>query len=261
MPVLSNELVAYMSASAGHAGNPVKDDTSTIGGAIDTHSLLLVAQLSSSSRVEVVSDNSGDTGQLDIIGRDVSGNLVTATVFLSGTTPVAPVQVFERVLYVNSRIPTLGLQINGNVTFRVIGGGTTLATLFPYDGTTNQASSFFINATSNPSAIKIRYDKMFFRNNNGSALPLFGAKVTLTADPAARIRIGIAAAVNDTLTAANRLTAPAGITFVDDNVAQNVPGTDLAAGAAVGVWIEQNLPVNDTARKSTFTVQLDGTTT
>jgi hypothetical protein len=53
------------------------------------------------------------------------------------------------------------------------------------------------------------------------------------------IDIGLAATVNDSLTSANRKTAPAGITFSrprTEAAALTIPGADLAAGAAIGVW-------------------------
>ena len=64
----------------------------------------------------------------------------------------------------------------------------------------------------------------------------------------------------DTATITNRVTAPAGVTFVDDNVAQNVPTNALASAETIGVWWEENLPANDFAHRTTFTSQLSGTT-
>jgi hypothetical protein len=101
---------------------------------------------------------------------------------------------------------------------------------------------------------------VFWKNNHGS-LALLGANTELTADPAARIKVGVTTAVNGTTSVTNRLTAPGGITFVDDNVTQNVPGTDLAAGDAVGLWIEQDLASNDVAQKNSYTTQLAGSST
>lgn len=140
------------------------------------------------------------------------------------------------------------------VTVRQGSGGPTRATIGPNEVT---RTTLFRRSASGAAAIT-RYEKVFARNNHAT-LALTSAQVTLTADPDARIRIGLAPAVGDTATVANRTTAPTGVTFVDDNVAQSVPGGSLAAGAAIGVWIEQALPPNDVAHRTTFTLQLSGT--
>jgi hypothetical protein len=120
-------------------------------------------------------------------------------------------------------------------------------------------SALFRNSASGASATD-RHEKVFWRNDNTS-LALLDAIVTLTADPDARLMIALATSQNDSGSVANRLTAPPGLTFVDDNVDLNVPGTNLGPGSAIGVWIRQTLPANDVAHDTTFTLQIRGTTT
>ena len=70
--------------------------------------------------------------------------------------------------------------------------------------------------------------------------------------------LGLAATKDDSATAANRLTAPGGVTFFDDNNAQNVPGTTLEAAAAIGIWAEQALTTGDAPHRTTFTLKASG---
>lgn len=55
----------------------------------------------------------------------------------------------------------------------------------------------------------------------------------------AEVDVGLATSQNDSGTSTNRKTTPAGITFSRPNTeseALSVPGTDLGAGSAIGVW-------------------------
>jgi hypothetical protein len=245
MPIASTDLVLYGSA------NRPGDDATTTGGAIDTAARPLDTQLTANSVIAAVSSGA-DTRTLTITGRNPAGAVVQETLTLNGTTEVVGTTTFERIqtLALSAASATL------TVTVRQGSGGPTRHTFNP-----NETAAFihFRNSASGASATT-RYEKSFWRNNHAT-LTLNSAQVTLTADPDARIRMGLATAKNDTGSVANRLTAPAGITFVDDGVAQNVPGGTLEAGSAIGVWFEEALPANDPAHRTTFTTQLAGTTT
>ena len=91
----------------------------------------------------------------------------------------------------------------------------------------------FRDARARTTAVQY-YEKYLFRTNNPISA-LLSAQVRLVGDPAGRIMIGLESAQNGSGTSANRLTAPSGAAFVDDNVAAAVPGTDLGPGAAIGV--------------------------
>lgn len=117
----------------------------------------------------------------------------------------------------------------------------------------------FRNAASAASPVS-RYEKMFFKNKNAS-LTLQSASVQLLADPSGVLQSGIAASTNDSLSVANRLAVPGGISFVGVGVSQNVPGGGtLPAGSYIGVWILQALAANNAAIRASFTEQLTGTT-
>jgi hypothetical protein len=85
------------------------------------------------------------------------------------------------------------------------------------------------------------------------------AQVSESADPSGTITHGLATAVNDSGTTTNRQTAPAGVTFA--GTAANVPGTDLASGAAIGLWLNMTLGAAAAAIRSTYTSQISGSTT
>jgi len=99
------------------------------------------------------------------------------------------------------------------------------------------------------------YDKMFWKNKN-TTFAAIAPVYRLTADPQAMIQQGIHTSIDDSATIANRLTAPGGVSFVDDNVDQT--GPDLAGGNthAQGLWIQMTVPSGHAATKSTFTTQI-----
>ncbi len=242
MSVTATELIQY-----GAASRP-EDDTSTVGGAIDTQSRPFDAELASASDVEALSDGA-DARTLTITYRLASGATSSGIITLNGTTPVALGVAIERIL------KAVLSASNGSrtVTLRVVSAGATLHTFNP-----NETTGFrnFIKAVSSGST-KTYYEKTHWKNTNAS-LALLNGILKLTADPSTKIKIGLATAVNDSVTTANRLTAPGSVVFVDDNVDQNVPGTDLAPTASIGVWAELSLAVNNSALKSSFTTELRG---
>lgn len=245
MSVVAGDLIKFQSAV--HADD---DDDANVGGAINTAGRLDQLVLAAADDLEALSDNAGDTTQtITVVGRNAAGEIVTEGPHtLTGTTPVAMgATVFERVLKV-----TLSASAAGTVTLRRGSAGATVVTLPP--GITSQRSLFYDSASE---ATEVpRYEKETWRNGNGTNT-LNAAKFKLTADPQARVKIGVEN--SDNQTTADRLTAPSGVTFVDDGVEIDI--TSLAAGADKGLWIEQRLPADDPAFLSTFTTELAGTTT
>lgn len=247
MPITASDLKGYLSA------NMPENDTATSGGAISTAGKFEATDLAANDTLEALSSNAGDTMNLTLHARNAAGAIVSETKALSGTTAVSfttlgTVKDFLRGLLASAAA--------GTVTIRRAGGGATVATLEP--GITKVIRLFY-DSTSE-AAQAIRYEKVFLKNTHAT-LTLTSAAVKLTSDPAARYKIGLATAVDDTGSVANRKTAPSGVTFVDDNVSQSVPGGQLAAGSAIGVWVQQDLPANDAAHDSTVTLELSGSTT
>jgi len=119
--------------------------------------------------------------------------------------------------------------------------------------------ALFRKTASDPSVVKTYYTKCFWKNTHATQAAL-GMTVIQNADPLARITHLLAAAVNDTATSTNRVTAPAVADTQDpdtfDDTTKSVPGTDLAATAAIGVWFRLQLPAADPANKSTYTSEV-----
>ena len=243
MPIAATDLIAYGSASR------PSDDTSTTGGAIDTADRPDFTQLTANAVIAVVSDGA-DTRTVTVEGRNAAGAIDTEALVLNGATEVVGAKTFERIL-------TLTLSATSGtrtVTVKQGSGGATRATI----GINETSRTAFFRRSASEAGITIRYEKLFWKNAHAT-LTLNSASLKLTADPDARIRMGGAPSVNDTATVTNRKTAPASVTFVDDNVAQGVAGGVLAAADRIGTWIEANLPASDAAHRTTFTTELSGT--
>lgn len=246
MSIVASDLIFFSVASV------PTDDVSTTGGAIDLTSRVALTQFGANAKLALVSDGA-DARTVAIVGRLADGTVATeAALALNGVTEVLSVNTYERILSITLSAGS-GTR---TVTAKQGSGGSTVAT-FPVNDIKRHIQ--FQRSTSE-SGTATRYEKQFGKNTNG-ANALLNAQVTLTADPAANIQIGLATAVNDTVTVANRKTAPSSVTFVDDGVAQSVPGTDLASGGTIGTWIQQILSANAAATRSTFTLQFAGATT
>ncbi|MCQ4575422.1 MAG: hypothetical protein NOU37_09290 [Candidatus Brocadiales bacterium] len=245
MPIVADDLKPFSAASV------PEDDVSTSGGAIDLESSPDLTQLGGNSVIAIISDGA-DTRTATITGRLPTGAVDTEAPVLNGTTEVVGSKTFERFL----KLVLSATDGSRTVTVKEGSGGATRATIGPNETTRHL---FFQKSASESSAVT-RYEKKFFKNTHGS-ITLTEAKVELTADPVSKIEIGVAASKDDSGSVTNRKTAPGGITFVDDNVAQDVPNQELVAGEAIGVWIKQSLGAGDTAQKTTFTTELAGNTT
>jgi hypothetical protein len=245
MSIAAASLVRFSSAS-----EPT-DDVSTTGGAIDTTSRPELTQFTGAARLSLTSDGT-DTRSVTIDYRDATGALLQEVLALTSAVEKLSTATMSRI----ERISIATTDAARTVTLRQGTGGTIIGTITPNEKTRHIR---FRNSAS-AGTQKIRYEKSFWRNGDAT-LTLLSPSVLLTADPAAKIRIGVAATYGDTATIANRLTAPAGITFVDDNIAPTMPSGGIAAGGAIGVWEEQTLAINDVAQTSTFTEQLSGQST
>ncbi len=245
MSITSAELIAYAAAS-----KPL-DDTSLTGGAIDPLVRPTFTQFTGNAVVAMVSSGA-DSRPITVTGRLVTGVLTQENVQTNGTNEVLSVNTYERVLSV------IATAVSGTTVSVKQGSGGTVRGTIP--ATEKGFTALFINSASDPSIGVDRVEKIFLKNTNAS-LTLTSSIVTLTADPQSRITIGLSTTIDDTGTIANRLATPGGVSFVDDNVDQNVPSSqNLAAASAIGVWVKQGLLAADAAFKSTFTVRLQGNT-
>lgn len=245
--ITASELVAY------HAATQSDTDVGTVGGAIDPLRRPDFTQLGSNAALEVVSSAAGDTSQtITVEGRNAAGSIVSETKTLTGTTAIqlSTLATVERVLKAELSATCVGI-----VTVRVTSAGATVRTI-PIGE--RGFSAVFRKGSSSTSGAVTYYAKIFWKNTNAT-LSLLAAAVTESADPTGLVDHGLAATVSDSGTATTRLTAPAGVTFASTSAA--VPGTDLAAAAAIGVWLRLSLLTSNAAVRSTYTSQIAGSTT
>jgi nitrous oxidase accessory protein NosD len=244
--IVASDLVLF------HAATQSDVDGSTVGGAIDLLRRPDFTQATAADTVEVISSSASDTQNCTIEARKADGTVVSETLVLTGTTA----KVFsgngaiDRILKVE-----LASVAIGTVTVRKNSAGATYRTI-PIGE--RGFSAVMRKGSSSTSGIINYYAKTFWKNTNGS-FALLAATVTESADPSATITHGLATAVNDSGTTTNRQTAPGSVTFA--GTAAAVPGTDLASGAAIGLWLNMTLATNNAPIRSTYTSQLAGSTT
>jgi hypothetical protein len=254
VPIATTDLQLF------RAVNMPDTDTGTNGGAIDTLRRVAFTQLAANDDIEVISTSASDTQNCTITARDATGAVTSQTAALTGTTAkifstMGAAGVVERVLQVE-----LASAAIGTITVRRSVAGATVGTIAVGE---RGFMALFRKIASDPSVQVNRYVKCFWKNTHAT-LSLLGALVKQSADPDARITHALAVSVNDTNTTTDRTTAPgAGIlaaagagTFDDTDKA--VPGTDLAAGAAIGVWFRAQLPAADAPHRTTYDSQLAG---
>lgn len=115
------------------------------------------------------------------------------------------------------------------------------------------------------------YEKVFVVNND-TATDLTSAQIEVASEsPAlpgsAALDLALATSTNDTVTIANRQTAPAGVTFTTQPAFIYAVGSTLTHGAAPnttnaqGCWLRLTLPAGTAAYKGSADVRTQGTTT
>jgi len=232
MAVVAGDIKIHLAAA--HATN----DADGQGGAIDATGRVLDSQFAAAAVAAFVSDSAADTQNATVVGRLATGIIATEVVGLTGVSEVLSTAVFERILSV-----TLASAATGTVLLKQGTGGTTRHTFAPAE---DLCRTLFYGATANPTGggDKVRYEKVFVKNTHAS-LAALGLTIAVTTDPRTDYDIDLEDAVDDDNATANRLTAPAGAdmlgapTFGDGPLA--CPGTDLAAGSAIGTWLRCTL--------------------
>jgi hypothetical protein len=245
--VVASDLVAY------HAATQSDQDSVTVGGAIDTLRRPDFTQLAANDSLEVLSSSSSDTTQtVTVEARKADGTLVSQTVTLNGTTAVSfgTLGTVERVLKCEMSATAVG-----TVTLRRASAGPTVRAIPVGE---RGFSMIFRKGSSSTTGAVDYYAKFFWKNTNGS-FALLIASVVESADPSGTITHGLAASQGDSGTTTNRQTAPGGVTF--GNGSASVPGTDLTAGSAIGVWLNMHLAINNAPIRSTYTSGINGSTT
>ena len=254
MSVASTDLVIYGSA------NIPTTDSGTMGGAIDTTVRYIFDSSSLANTLadtlEVLSSAAGDNTQtVTVYGRSSAGSIVNEVFTLAGTTVQNGATTFQTILKV-----VVSASHTGTITVRKATGDTTVVAI--ETGVLTVLRPFY-NVSSDVSGGSTRnfYEKVFFKNNHAT-LSLLSAVVSEQADPQGLITFDLEDAVNDNNSVASRLnTAPTGMLGSFDSSSKNVPGTDLAAGSKIGVWLKLTLPAGNAAVLDTLTLRIAGSST
>lgn len=247
MSVVASDLVAY------HAATQSDADGIAVGGAIDLLRRPDFTQMGANDTLTAQSSSAGDTTQtVTVIARNAAGSVVSETKTLTGVTPItfSVLGTVERILSVELSATCAGTVTTNRTT------GPTLVRTIPIG---ERGFSAIFRKTSSSTGGTVNYYAKFFWKNTNSTNALLTALVSESADPSATITHGLAASVNDSGTATNRQTAPGGVSFAGTPAA--VPGTDLANTAAIGVWLDMTLAINNAPIRSTYTSQVAGSTT
>jgi hypothetical protein len=243
MAIASTDLITF-----GATDRPLTDLTSS-GGTVTVLHRPVFTEFAGNTVVAVVSTGA-DTRVITVTGRNTTGAVVADGITLTGAVEAVGVVTFERI----QTVIAASTHASNTVIVRMGSGGATVSTIPAME---LGFYRMFLNSASDTGPVS-RYEKIFWKNTHAT-LTLNAAKVKLTADPSSRIKIGLAASKNDVVAVAVRTSAPGGVSFVDDNIDIDVPGTTLEAGSVVGVWVEQALLSSDSPFKSSFTTQLAGT--
>lgn len=255
MPVTAGEAFWYGSA------NMPEDNTSTAGGAVDTTTRVVFDSTSLANSlgpdtVEVVSSAAGDTTQtVTVYGRNAAGSLVNEVLSLNGTTVVNGATSFKTIYKV-----VVSASHTGTITIRKASDNTTIVDLATGLLTVRR---LFYNASADVSGGSSRtfYEKIFLGNTDGGGLSMLGVTIAEQTDSEAQFTFGVCTAVNDSGTSTNRLTAPASGVGTIDGTSKTIPGTDLADGARIGVWIALTVPAGDPPTLATYTLRTSFSTT
>lgn len=179
MSVAASDLQVY------GAANMPEADSGTVGGAVDLNVKVVFTDLAANDTIDFDSDDSGDTDQVyRVYGFNATGARITEDFDLNGLSLVTGVETFERI---NKVVKQSGSALDGTVTITEHSGGLTMATM---EGAADAGAGSeidevrkpFYNAASDPDAAKDLYEKVFFRNNNGSTT-LVDAIVSLMDSP------------------------------------------------------------------------------
>lgn len=160
----------------------------------------------------------------------------------SGTTKVATV---NRVWTTNPDA-TSGVRVAKGILFDKL----------PSEILTVQRPWFEAAANGPGGATKILHEKAFVKNTN-AVTALTNAVVKESADPSGLVDFGLGT-IDGNATAADRLTAPAGVTF--DNTDKNVPGGTLDAEETIEVWLRLTLVGGAAAQNTYYLPYIEGNT-
>ena len=246
MSVVNTDLVIYT------ASNMPENNTSVVGGDINSGIRASFDDPSSSSTIIIYSSSDTDTSQnLTLTGRVAAGTIISESLALNGKSNVTSVYTYSRIL-----TASLDAIAVGDIT--VSGSTVNKITDIPV-GESGFRRPFY-DATASITTSKTYYEKVFIKNNSVTS-DLTDAKVIeVNSGLAANISFGLEDTKKSNQTIANRETVPTGITGGFGAGPSGIMNNLLSTGDYQGVWLKLSVDANEASINSFYEVQVSGTT-
>tara|TARA_Y100001973_G_C5185142_1_gene327342 strand:+ start:1125 stop:1871 length:747 start_codon:yes stop_codon:yes gene_type:complete len=238
MSIIDSDIVLYASQ------NMPQSDSSTTGGEINSGVRVVFTDIAGYGKISAFSNNSNDTGNLNITGRDAVGIIKTDTIKLSGTTAVVGTQIFDTIL-----VCSTDYFASGEISIQESSSNSGVGKIFPHE------SGFlkpFYDATANIAggANKELYEKIFIKNNN--LVNMFsGVSVTeVNSGLYNVVNFGLEKSQKYNESTSNRTVAPTGIT----NYGAGPSGLSepIVSNSYQGIWLKLTLNAGTERIKSSF---------
>ena len=246
MGVVNTDLVIYT------ASNMPENNTSIVGGDINSGIRASFDDPSSASLVIIYSSSGTDTSQnLTLTGRTDAGTIISESLALNGASNVTSVYTYGRIL-----TASLDAVAVGNIT--VSGSAVNKITDIPV-GESGFRRPFY-DATASVDTSKTYYEKVFIKNNSTGS-DLTDAKVIeVNSGLAAKISFGLEDTKKSNQTIANREAIPTGITGVFGAGPSCIMNDLLSVGDYQGTWFKLSVDTSEASINSFYEVQVSGTT-
>ena len=251
MAVVDADIIIY-----GAAVMPDDDVATQIGGAIDLTRRVVFVDVDPDGRIEMVSDNAGDTMNVTATYIKDDGTVTSETVALTGVVVATFADTIKTILKI-----VIASAATGSVTIQEFGAGDPI---FIFNPGELEMRRVFYNALAEESggAIKTYYDKFFIKNTNAADV-LTSAQVVMLLDPIGVMSFALETVLEGTTdngVGNNRQVAPSAFTF--DSTTKNVANSgNLSSLGSQGVWVRLTLGAGTPATESSFTLRLAGVAT
>jgi hypothetical protein len=245
MSVSQTDIVFYS------AQNMPQDDSSLVGGDINSGVRVVFTDISTTGLISASSSNSGDTSNLTVTGRNSAGILLSENIELSGTSSVSGSQVFERIISC-----TVDSIASGDIN---ISGSSLVGTIYQNESGFRRV---FYDATANAAggSDKTLYEKVFIKNNNAfSALNNVSVSEVVTGLYSI-VQFGLENIKQSTETTIDRLTSPTGVSVFGSGASGLPQDGYLNPLDYQGVWLELFLEDGASSNNSFYRLQVQGAT-
>jgi hypothetical protein len=252
MPVTASQIKFYA------AQNTPADNSTLTGGDINSGLLVAFTDIGPVDKMEFVSNGGANVGDMLVIGRDSTGQIISETITLAGETPVEGTLDFERVLialYDNETYTGIIIMRDSSTSGEIItleNGETGIRRVF-YDATANAVGGGDITF----------YEKFFVMNTNPTNTFLDVTFTEVVSGLTGLVDFGLENRLANPQTIVNRLTAPTGVSLYGEGPS-GIP--DPASNHLLpldyqGVWLKLTAPAGSPTVNSFYQLKVAGRTT